>query len=515
MKQVQVIENAYFDSATLMAAAQLVKREYALKESVAVMATDANKALLRDVDLLSDDVDGARARDLVLAVRGDADVDAAIASLDSRIRSAAQPVAGGEAQEVGTLGEALKLVPESNLVLISVPGRYAVEEAHQALDEGRHVMIFSDNVSIEDEVALKTKAQENGLLMMGPDCGTAIIGGAPLAFANAVRRGSIGIVAAAGTGLQEVSCLVDYYGGGVSQGIGTGGRDVKDRVGGLQMLQSARALLDDASTEVLVLVSKPPQPQTFARIMDLIRTAAKPVVVCMLGGARDQVETAGGIFAGTLEEAARKAVEASGVVIDVPASCAELPQSIMDAAARMDTKRKYLRALYTGGTLCYEALIQLSDAIDLRSNIALREDLKLEDSFTSAGHTAVDMGEDEFTDGRPHPMIEPSLRAERLAQELEDPEVAVILLDFVLGFGSHHDPVGAMAETIRLHRVDGSGSSPFIIASVTGTAEDPQSIDTQLIQLQELGVHAYRSNAQALDAVRTILAALPADAQSK
>lgn len=510
MKQVRVLENAYFDSATLMAAAQLVKREHKLAESVAVMATDANKALLSDVGLLSSEAGSATARDLILAVSGDADVEDAIAALDGQIRSALQPPSAGEATVVTTLGEALDVAPDSNVVVISVPGRYAAEEAHAALDAGRHVMIFSDNVSIEDEVALKIKARDKGLLMMGPDCGTAIIGGAPLAFANVVRRGSIGIVAAAGTGLQEVSCLIDYYGGGVSQGIGTGGRDVKDRVGGLQMLQSARALLSDTATEVLVLVSKPPQPETFARIMELTRTAEKPVVVCMLGGDRSQVEAAGGVFAETLEEAARKAVEASGITIEAAAAEAELDQATIDAASRMEGPRRYLRALYTGGTLCYEALIRLSDVIELRSNIALRKDLVLEDSFTSVAHTAVDMGEDEFTDGRPHPMIEPSLRAERLVQELEDPEVAVILLDFVLGYGSHPDPVGAMAEAIRSHRDGHAGPAPFIVASVTGTAADPQGVESQMKLLHTLGVHAYRSNAQALDAVRTILAALPA-----
>lgn len=510
MNEVRTVKNAYFDSATLMAAAQQIKREYSLRESVAVMASEANKALLNDVGLLTDDAHSATPRDLVLAVSGSENVVEAIDALHERVLSASSGGSGGSGggsgTVVSTLEEAFSRSPESNVVLISVPGRYAAAEAHRALDAGRHVMIFSDNVSIDDEVALKKKACEKGLLMMGADCGTAIVGGAPLAFANVVRRGSIGIVAAAGTGLQEVSCLIDYYGGGVSQGLGTGGRDVKDAVGGLQMLQSSRALLNDPETDVIVLVSKPPQPNTFASILDFVRTANKPVIVSMLGGDRDAVEAAGGVFAGTLEDAARLAVAASGRTIDRDSADGITNPStdLSDLARGLDPGRKYLRALYTGGTLCYEALILLGDKIELNSNIALSAERKLSDSFHSIGHTAVDMGEDEFTDGRPHPMIEPSLRAERFEQELADPQVAVIMLDFVLGYGSHPDPVGAMADSIRKARGVESGG-PLIVASVTGTNNDPQHLDDQLRSLRSLGVQTYRSNAQALTAVESVL----------
>ncbi len=505
MKQVQVIKNSYFDSATLMAAAQGVKRTHGLSEAVAVMATDANKGLLRDVGLLDASVQDASSRDLVLAVSGGADVESALADLAQQIQQTSAPAGGSSAaaERITSLEQAFETEPDSNVVLISVPGRFAAEEAHAALDAGRHVMIFSDNVSLEDEIALKKKARDKGLLMMGPDCGTAIIGGAPLAFANVIRRGTIGIVAAAGTGLQEVSCLIDHYGGGITQGIGTGGRDVKDAVGGLQMLQSAHALIEDPATEVLVIVSKPPQPETFTRILEFVQRASKPVVVCMLGGSRDAVEAAGGIFASTLEEGARKAVETAGIRVSAPSLT--VSTALRDEIGGLDPGRKYFRALYTGGTLCYEALILLGDDIELNSNISLQTERRLEDSFRSVGHTAVDMGEDEFTDGRPHPMIEPSLRAERLEQELQDPEVAAVMLDFVLGYGSHEDPVGAMANTIRTYRGSHPTGGPVLIASVTGTQADPQQFPAQMEKLADLGVHAYRSNAEALAAVRTVL----------
>src|SRR5580704_9603583 len=97
-------------------------------------------------------------------------------------------------------------------------------------------MIFSDNVPIAEEASLKHEARERGLMVMGPDCGTAIIGGVPLAFANAVPRGDIGIIGASGTGIQEVSTLIARAGRGVRHAIGTGGRDMHAEVGGLTTL---------------------------------------------------------------------------------------------------------------------------------------------------------------------------------------------------------------------------------------------------------------------------------------
>src|SRR5690606_14776291 len=125
------------------------------------------------------------------------------------------------------------------------PGVYAAFEAFRALENNLNVMMFSDNVTVEDEIKLKDLAVKKDLLMMGPDCGTAIINGVGLCFANKIKRGPIGLVAASGTGLQEVTVLIDQFGGGISQAIGVGGRDLSKDVMGRMTLHAINALNAD------------------------------------------------------------------------------------------------------------------------------------------------------------------------------------------------------------------------------------------------------------------------------
>ncbi|MDP1551508.1 MAG: hypothetical protein Q8M06_00645 [Methanobacteriaceae archaeon] len=404
-----------------------------------------------------------------------------------------------------TIHEALDLHPNLNLALISVPGQYATREARKALESGMHVMLFSDNVSLEHEIELKQLAARKGLLMMGPDCGTAFISGAPLAFANVVRQGSIGVVAAAGTGLQEIACLVDRWYGGISQGLGTGGRDLKEAVGGLQFIQSFRALLEDEGTRVIILTGKPPAPSVEKKILSMVAGAEKPVIVNLLGGNREAVRLAGGIFAGSLEEAARLAVERVGVA----AGLTGFSQDLVDEAVQgVLPGQKWLRGLYTGGTLCYEALLALDGHLgDVYSNTPIRKELALRDSRLSFGHTVLDLGDDEFTRGRPHPMIEPSIRGERVLVEATDPEVAVLLLDFVLGYGAHRQPVEAISVQLNkaMALAADRGGKLVIVASVTGTAADPQGLDDQVERLRKLGVYVLPSNYQAVAFAKAII----------
>jgi FdrA protein len=496
MTEIVVHRNTYFDSATLMAAAQRVKKHFKLRESVAVMGTPNNKALLIEAGFDASAVEVAMARDLVIGVAAD-DKDsttAAAEALRAEIADASPARESAAAFLPATIGEAANAVPGLNMALISTPGEYAALEAHRALDAGLHVMMFSDNVSLADEKSLKEKAAKKGLLMMGPDCGTAIINGVPLAFANVVKRGRIGIVAAAGTGLQEVACLIDRLGGGVSQGIGTGGRDVKDAIGGLQMIQGIRALMEDDETDVVVIVSKPPQPRTLNAILREVMSAPKPVVIAALGSEPSRIEAAGAVFAGTLADAANRAVEACGIA---PMHTERTVPDAATAVKRLDRRRRYLRALYTGGTLCHEALILISGRFPLKSNVAIRPKDAMPDPFSGDGHIAVDLGEDIFTHGRPHPMIEPSIRVERLERELRDPELAVILLDCVLGYGSHADPAGAMEDVVKSARMLPDGG-PVVVASVTGTEADPQRLNDQVRKLMSIGVHVLDSNRDAV-----------------
>jgi FdrA protein len=365
------------------------------------------------------------------------------------------------------------------------------------------VLLFSDNVSIEDEVALKRYAVQQGLLMMGADCGTAILNGAALGFANVVPRGPVGIVAASGTGLQETSSLLARLGVGVSQGIGTGGRDLKEAVGGLTMLQGLRALQADPQTEVLLLVSKPPAPAVAERVLAQVRKSDKPAVVCFLGGDPTPIVRAGAHPARTLQEAAYRAAALAGGAVDhasIAHEGADLQVQAATLRGRLRAGQRYVRGLYSGGTLATEALIVWQEMLgDVRSNVPLRTEFKLEDVTQSVGHCAVDLGEDVFTVGRLHPMLDHELRIRRLMQEEADPEVAVIVLDVVLGYGAHSDPASELGPAIRRARAlaQGAGRELLVVVSVTGTDGDPQGLSRQVQALEQAGAIVAPSNAAA------------------
>jgi FdrA protein len=415
-----------------------------------------------------------------------------------------------------TQAEALGALPGANLALISVPGQYAAQEARWALEHNLHVLIFSDNVPLADERALKELAQRQGLLVMGAECGAAIVNGTVLAFGNAVRRGPVGIVAGSGTGLMQVSVLVDNEGLGVSQAIGTGGRDLLDDIGGLTMLQGIDLLEADEETLVIVLVAKAPAPQTMQRVIKRIRQCHKPVVVNFLGGQpryitknkmyRGQPETfaqAGAIPTTTLEEAACWAVDlARGqplrrVGFSLPDD--EIAALLARETARRASPQKYLRGLFCGGHFAKEALLLVQEAVgEVYSNLGGKA-LPLPDPRLSVRHSIVDMGAEEFTLGRPHPMIIPRPIRQRLLQEGRDPEVAVLLLDVVLGYGAHRDPASILAPAIAQAREQAAAEGRYlaVVASVCGTEQDIQNARVQEQKLREVGVIVLPSNAQA------------------
>jgi succinyl-CoA synthetase alpha subunit len=401
-------------------------------------------------------------------------------------------VSGEELRPV-SLDGALQVLPGANLALISVAGRYAGDVAMRALEAGLHVMLFSDNVPSEQEIALKQFARKRGLLVMGPDCGTAIINGVPLAFANAVSRGNIGIVAAAGTGLQEVSCLISNAGAGISQAIGTGGRDVKQEVGGIMFIEALKALAKDEQTRVILLVSKPPHPQVLKRIEQVVKTLRKPVVTLFIGA------TGKGTGPVTLEEAALQAVAlAQGRKPDAAAKqLAVRDHGLLDMAqreaARVGKGRRYVRGLFSGGTFCAEGQSILKGMLPaLYSNVPVQGVKRLRDSLVSQGNTLIDLGEDEFTVGRPHPMIDYSLRNRRIADEAADPATAVILLDVVLGYGANPDPAAELRTVLRK-----AAQKVSVICSITGTDRDPQNRSRVEQALRRIGAIVMPSNAAA------------------
>ena len=488
--------NRYQDSVTLMQVAERVRARDGITTAALMMGTPPNKEILQDAGQLTADGETAGPNDLIVALQGSADAVAAVeAELDDLLRAELPAPTDRAVLAPHSLAEGLAAAPDSNFVLISTPGLYAAAEARKALLAGRHVMIFSDNVSLDDEASLKRLAGERGLLLMGPDCGTAILGGVPLGFANAVRRGPIGVVGASGTGTQEVTTLIDRYGSGVSHAIGTGSRDLSQRIGGAMTIAGLRALLADPATELVVVLSKPPHPTVAARVAAAAAGAAKPLVFAFLGMDQASLPLPGNHahFAPTLEEAARQAVQLVGVTPPP----AEDPQPGNSQSAIRNSQ--YVRGLFSGGTFAYEAMLILQAAGPVYSNIPLRPELALPDPAQSREHTVLDLGADEFTVGRPHPMIDLSVRAERILREAADPTTGVILLDVVLGYGAHPDPARVLADAVRAARATAqdAGRDLAVVASVCGTEADPQHLSAQQAQLAAAGVILAPSNAAA------------------
>jgi FdrA protein len=430
-ERVIVRRGAYYDSVTLM----LVSR--AAGASVG-MATPLNLALLADQGFSVDDDVGPN--DLVIAVRAD-DVDAVVEAVDRELAAKA-PVSTGpvERPAARSLASAARRDGDLSLAFLSIPGEHVAHEAAAALAAGLHVFCFSDGVELAVEAQLKRQALARGLLFMGADCGTAIIDGVALGFANAVARGPVGIVGASGTGVQEVCCLLDAAGVGVSQAIGVGGRDLSAEVGGLMMRRGIELLGADEGTEVIVAISKPPDPEVAAAVEQAAAASGKPVVAA---------------WRSTLHEAAAEAADRVG---------GSLPE--LHAGLRRPPARGEVRGLYSGGTLCAEAAAIVGHG-----------------EFT-------DFGDDEYTQGRAHPMIDASLRLEHVAAAARDPAVAVLLLDVVLGYGAHPDPAGELAPAVE-------GVDKHVIVALCGAAGDPQGLDAQRERLEAAGAVVVRSNAVA------------------
>jgi succinyl-CoA synthetase alpha subunit len=379
---------------------------------------------------------------------------------------------------------------EATLAQISVPGPYAAAEALKALRQGLNVFLFSDNVPLEQERAIKEVARDKGLLVMGPDCGTAILGGVPIGFANAVRAGAISLVGASGTGLQEVTCRIHALGAGVRHAIGTGGRDVYEEIGGITMCQAIDLLAQDAATRVIAIVSKPPSPDVARRVLARAVAAGKPCVLLFLGEDVSGPSLPGHVVAvRTLADAAAAAAALLDGRRMVSTPAADEARAAHEAA-QLAPDQRYVRGLYSGGTFCTEAqLLWRERGLRVFSNAPLDASVALREGATSREHTALDLGADEFTVGRPHPMIDPAMRVERIAREARDPSTAAIVLDVVLGYGAHPDPAGALAPAIVQAKsaCAREGRRLVVVAFVCGTDGDPQSLSAQTATLEAAG----------------------------
>jgi FdrA protein len=497
-----VKRNTYFDSITLMKIARNLSGMSGVEDAAAIMATSPNLQLLAEAGLSPLD-NNAGPADVLFVVRASDEnsAEAALQSAEEQLSRRPTLRTGdttGAPPQLRSLEEATRLQPEAQIAVISVPGPYAALEVQQALRAGLHVFLFSDNVALEDEIVLKQLAWERGLLLMGPDCGTALLNGAGLGFVNVVPSGSIGIVGASGTGIQQVMSLIAQGGGGISQVIGCGGRDLSEAVGASTTLQGLHLLQEDERTKVIVLISKPPAPAIAGRVLQVASTGNKPVVVIFVGADHDALQNRYGnniTITRTLAEAAQQALLLSGVAIE--------PQQPNPSTDAIVPSHSHLSALFSGGTLCDEAMhIWVQRLAPIYSNIPLNPAWQLPTGpgvQRIPGHCAIDFGADEYTRGRPHPMIDPGLRLKRLQEEAQNPDVSVILLDIVLGYCSHPDPASVYAPAIRTAReqATSAGRPLTVVISLCGTEGDPQKLSLQSAQLRAVGAEVFTSNADA------------------
>jgi len=506
--KVEIRSGAYYDSVILMQLQRSLAEQPGILDAGVVMGTDANKEVLAQSDMLTPEAQTAGTDDLIIVVRG-AEASSAQAAIEKVDELLSARRTGGIEQEYcpRSLETAAQMLPAAQWVLISVPGRYAAGVARQSLRIDKHVFLYSDNVSLQEEIELKQIAAEKGLLVMGPDCGTAIVNGVGLGFANKVRRGAIGLVAASGTGLQQVSVRIHQMGGGITHALGTGGRDLSEAVNAVTARQGLDLLNRDPDTEVIVLVSKPPSLIVANELVTAAREVGKPVVVDFIGYETSTRRVDDVYFATTFDETARIAVDLSASTQDSQ----PLPALKLE---RFATGQRYLRGLFSGGTLAYEALLILQDYLPgVYSNVPLDKEYRLADSLISQEHTIVDLGEDEFTVGRLHPMMDNALRIRRLEIEANDPQVAVILLDVVLGYGAHPDPASELAPVIEGARASASasGRNLDVVAIVSGTDEDPQDMQAQIQALEQAGAIVETSNDEAARYVGRLVRALSTD----
>ena len=459
--RVEIHPGRYHDSVRLMQASKALQGVDGVTDALVAMATELNLSLLADMGFDTDAAADAGPNDLILAIRAESEdaIAAAHRALDEALTHKVAPSGGLDPPIPKTIGSAAD-AGHANVALLSVPGEHAFVEAMEALESGRHVMIFSDNVPIEQEVILKQYGTDHGLLVMGPDCGTTIVNGIGLGFANAVQPGSVSMVGASGTGIQQMCALLDDAGIGVRHALGTGSRDLSEDVGAASTLQALEALEEDPATDLIVIISKPPADPVAEMVRRAADACSKPVVITFMG------ET-------TLEEGAGEVLAALG---RPPAEYGLWP-------ARNDDHRPgFVRGLFSGGTLSSEAQFV---AAPFLGEIGFREG--------DEGHTFIDYGDDEYTQGRAHPMIDQTVRLERLATAAHDRSVGVILMDVVLGYGANADPAPELAPLIEQAVEEGAA----VVVSLCGTRGDPQGRDRQAEVLNRAGASVFLSNAAA------------------
>ncbi|MGH1831567.1 acyl-CoA synthetase FdrA [Enterococcus gilvus] len=482
-----ILKNNYQDSINLMLLTNRINDLETVTMSQIMMGTNANKDILNNTNLLTEEANAASPNDLMIVVESDqaSIMDQVLPEVEQFLSDLSSKGSEEQAQVATTWQEALDAMPDANMALFSIPGEYGAAEMETALKKGLHVFSFTDNIPVEEEVRLKQLAHERGLLMMGPDCGTGILSSIPIAFTNVVAPGNIGVVGASGTGIQEVTTIIDRLGNGVVHAIGTGGRDLSDKVGAVTVKDAIVALENHEPTDVICVISKPPAKEVRDEVVQLLQSITKPVVAIFLGEKPGAHE--GKVYlAHTLEETAKIAVDL--------ANNASVKANYFEAVTppeRTVPEGKVIKGLYSGGTLAAEAGMLISEALGL-------EGLVKEEGYIlkSQGYDIIDLGDDIYTQGKPHPMIDPEVRVKKIKEYAQDASTGILLVDIVLGYGAHEDMVGALLPAIK----DAQELNPElqVVATVVGTDKDPQNYQEAVQRLQEQHVLVAESNAKAV-----------------
>ncbi len=516
MRKLWVEKNTYRDSVSLMRLAGSIRRMPGMQDTAILMGTPANKDRLAAAGFDSEQLELAGPEDICIGLDAidEVSIDGAEVAIREFLRG--KPPAGAASMGIAprTLESARRSLPKANLVSISLPGAYAAREAEKALDLGMHVFLFSDNVPIAEEARLKTIARERGLLLMGPDCGTAWIHGTPLGFCNAFSEGEVGIVAASGTGAQAVACRLASLGTGISNIIGTGGRDLSAAIGGISLEMGMHALSEDPKTKVIILVSKPAAPEVGSRMVQLANRLGKPVVFALLGGMLPgAAATAPQLYpARTLMHAADLAAAlVRSEELPEPLAFSQFSSDqaafLADHLPEFRKGQRFVRGLYSGGTLAGEAAHLFSEHLgEVRALSGFGPVLPLEMWDKSDGHSVIDLGDERFTQGRPHPMIDFSQRIDRLEQECSDPSTAVILMDVMLGSNAEMQPAAMLIPAIRSvsDQAAVSGRALGVVLYLCGTEGDPQGIAQQEKLFRDAGCFVYHDHTEAVYAAAWI-----------
>lgn len=491
---VSIRRNEYHDSLELLLATSILQKKEGIGKANVAMGTDTGIGLYRSLGIYAPEMASAGMTDLIIA----AEAESREVFEKSVAETFEQMTARHEKQHIEschTLEDALRLHVDAQVCVISLPGEYAKDEAMKALRKGLHVVLFSSHITPEDELELKAYAASQGLLCMGPDCGVVNIDGTAFILSSITKPGPFGLCGATGVGIQHVGALIDRAGSGVTQIIGTGGADLK--VGeGITMLSGIDALEDDPATKYIVLVSRKHKDEILTKILDRIQKCKKPVIGCFMGADPAVVEASGAVYASDLDAAAVKALALIGRTCDLQTD-EELDRLAAEAVRGMKPRQKYLRGLFTGGTYMEEAMRAITPiAGKVYSNAPLAEELRLKNSLVSVDNTCVDVGEDEFTKGKPHPTMEPSSRKPFIEKEGSDPEVCVLLLDFIFAVSANIDPVGVVLEDIEAAMVNAraNGGKLAVVASLCGTDSDFQNYAEQKCKLEEAGVYVCQTN---------------------